>query len=94
MAVFINGIKVSGRGAPGKTAYQAALEGGYTGSESTFNKQLASIGTQSISTASLTDQVWAYGDTPPENTNLFWIDSNSGLKYYNGSAWVAVPIVQ
>lgn len=30
--------------------------------------------------------------TAPENTNVLWIDTVNGLKYYNGSAWVAVPI--
>lgn len=31
----------------------------------------------------------------PSNTNLLWIDTNTstgGLKYYNGSAWVHVPV--
>lgn len=30
--------------------------------------------------------------TAPENTNVLWIDTVNGLKYYNGSAWVAVPM--
>lgn len=30
--------------------------------------------------------------TAPENTNVLWIDTANGLKYYNGSAWVAVPM--
>lgn len=30
--------------------------------------------------------------TAPENTNVLWIDTANGLKYYNGSAWVAVPV--
>lgn len=35
------------------------------------------------------------GTTAPTNTNLFWIDTNAtsgGLKYYDGSAWVHVPV--
>ena len=34
-------------------------------------------------------------DTAPDNTNLLWIDTNAttgGLKYYNGSEWVHVPV--
>ncbi len=30
--------------------------------------------------------------TAPENTNLLWVDTVGGLKYYNGSAWVVVPV--
>lgn len=33
--------------------------------------------------------------SPPENTNLLWIDtteSSGGLKYYNGSGWATVPV--
>jgi hypothetical protein len=33
--------------------------------------------------------------TEPDSTNVLWIDKNSitgGLKYYNGSAWVHVPV--
>ena len=32
---------------------------------------------------------------PPDDTDLFWIDTNEttgGLKYYNGSSWVHVPV--
>lgn len=32
------------------------------------------------------------GTTAPDNTNLLWIDTNNGLKYYNGSSWVNVPV--
>lgn len=44
MAVIVNGKKVAGLGQPGKSAYQAAVDGGYTGSEQEFNAALASIG--------------------------------------------------
>jgi hypothetical protein len=40
-------------------------------------------------------QVYYVGDTAPTNTKLLWIDTNSttgGLKYYDGSAWVHVPV--
>ena len=48
MGIKVNGIKVAGLGLPGapgadgKSAYQAAQEGGYTGTESEFNTLLAS----------------------------------------------------
>lgn len=35
------------------------------------------------------------GTTAPANTKKLWIDTTAttgGLKYYNGSAWVAVPV--
>lgn len=43
----------------------------------------------------LMTSIWSYGATAPSNTKLLWIDSNNttgGLKYYNGSAWVHVPV--
>lgn len=45
--IKINGRKVAGIGQPGlngKSAYEAAKEGGFTGSEQEFNTSLASIG--------------------------------------------------
>lgn len=38
---------------------------------------------------------FTYGTSAPSNTNLLWIDTTAttgGLKYYNGSAWVHVPV--
>ena len=46
MAILVNGKKVSGLGAPGKSAYQAAVDGGYSGSESEFNALLANVATK------------------------------------------------
>ena len=39
--------------------------------------------------------VFSAGTTAPSNTKLLWIDTNAstgGLKYYNGTAWVTVPV--
>ena len=39
--------------------------------------------------------VFSAGTTAPSNTKLLWIDTTAttgGLKYYNGSAWVHVPV--
>lgn len=44
MAVYLNGVKISGRGVPGKSPYQLAVEEGYTGTEIDFNNTLANIG--------------------------------------------------
>jgi hypothetical protein len=30
--------------------------------------------------------------TAPSNTKVFWIDTNVGIKYHNGSSWVVVPL--
>lgn len=56
-------------------------------------------------TASIVTDVWYYGPTAPDNgktgsaqtkaRKLLWIDSNTstgGLKYFNGSSWVHVPV--
>lgn len=39
-------------------------------------------------------KVFFVGTTAPSDTRLLWVDttSNSGLKYYNGSAWVTMPV--
>lgn len=40
-------------------------------------------------------QVFHAGTSAPSNTNLLWIDTNkntAGLKYYNGTSWVYVPV--
>ena len=40
-------------------------------------------------------QIFHVGENPPEETKLFWIDTNAttgGLKYYNGTKWVVVPV--
>lgn len=39
--------------------------------------------------------VFFAGTTAPVDTRLLWIDTNEttgGLKYYNGSTWVGVPV--
>ena len=39
--------------------------------------------------------VYAYGTSAPVNTNLLWVDTTpltGGLKYYNGSQWLHVPV--
>lgn len=52
-----------------------------------------------VSWAELTDKptfaaaVFSAGSTPPTDTNLLWIDTGGGgLKYWNGTAWTAVPV--
>ena len=45
--------------------------------------------------ASVSPCPFAVSDAAPDNTNLLWIDTNTttgGLKYYNGSEWVHVPV--
>ena len=43
MAIKIDGKIVAGIGASGKSAYEHAKNGGYTGSETSFNQGLADI---------------------------------------------------
>lgn len=207
MAIYLNGIKVSGRGVDGLSPYQVAVNGGYEGTEQDFNAQLTAIGVayadfnklqeqvkntkaevdaaveqaehdinaaieqaeqdidaainsameatnnaqavvdQAIidintakedalnsipdsdnlvlksgsvmigyltlpanpaenlhaatkqyvdeKTASIVTDIWYTGSSAPENTKLLWIDTTEivgGLKYYNGSSWVHVPV--
>lgn len=45
--------------------------------------------------ASFSSCPYVVGTTAPSNTSLLWIDTNAstgGLKYYNGSSWVHVPV--
>jgi hypothetical protein len=44
VAIYINGVKVAGRGISGKSPFQIAVNEGYTGTEAQFNAQLAAIG--------------------------------------------------
>ena len=57
-----------------------------------------SSGSSSYSLARSTNpDVWFAGTEAPENTKLFWIDTDpvsGGLKYYNGVEWVPVPFAQ
>ena len=44
MAIYINGVKVAGRGISGKSPYQTAVNEGSTGTEAEFNRSLKNIG--------------------------------------------------
>lgn len=44
MALYVNGKRVAGIGLPGKSAYQYAVDGGYTGTEEEFQEVLANAG--------------------------------------------------
>lgn len=40
-----------------------------------------------------THEIYSVGTTAPGDTKLLWIDTGAGVtKYYNGSAWVALPV--
>lgn len=59
--------------------------------QSSFSEDLKTL-SNTVSTT-LT-KVFSIGTTAPSDTKLLWVDttSNSGLKYYNGSAWVTMPV--
>ena len=63
MAIYINGKKVAGAGLPGaagKSAYQSAVEGGYTGTESEFDSLMANVGTKpKFASVTLSSSGWA-----------------------------------
>ena len=55
----------------------------------------AAAASHSHSFESLSGKVFSAGKTAPSNKGLLWIDTTAntgGLKYYNGSAWVHVPV--
>lgn len=45
MSIKVNGIKIAGRGMPGKSAYQSAVDAGYEGTETEFGTELANVPT-------------------------------------------------
>ena len=48
-----------------------------------------------ISASEVMADVFYAGSSAPSNTKLLWIDTTAttgGLKYYNGSSWVHVPV--
>lgn len=47
MAIY-QGEQIVTQGTPGKTAYQSAVEAGYTGTEEEFNTALANVGTMPV----------------------------------------------
>lgn len=57
MAIYVNGIKVAGRGISGKSPYQVAVSEGYVGTEAEFNAQLAAIGESVAGFNELSQQV-------------------------------------
>ena len=96
MAVIVNGKKVAGLGqpgkdgAPGKSAYQAAKEKGYTGTEEEFNTALA--GMQSAPFLPLAGGTMIGALTlsgPPTNenhaVNKRYVDEHAGARVILGS---------
>lgn len=66
---------------------QTAMENIYTKAE--VDQKIASAGGGSGSTGG----GFIVSDSAPSNTNVLWIDTNSGLKYHNGVDWVLVPVL-
>lgn len=96
MAVIVNGKKVAGLGqpgkdgAPGKSAYQAAKEKGYTGTEEEFNTALA--GMQSapflpLAGGTLMGPLTLSGLPTSENhaANKQYVDEHAGARVATGS---------
>ena len=78
---------------------QAALSGsqGQVVGFDSFGKPVAQnlyTGVTSVNgqTGEVTLSVFHVGTTEPSDTNVLWIDTANGLKYYNGTAWVTVPV--
>ena len=64
MAFWVTGAdgqkrKIAGIGAPGKTAYESAQDGGYTGTEEQFNASLASGGAPNVQFVTLPGTGWS-----------------------------------
>lgn len=70
MAIYVNGIKIAGRGISGKSPYQVAVESGFEGTEQEFNNSLAAVGAAAEGFLELQEQVnnaTAEIDTAVEN---------------------------
>lgn len=63
---------------------QTAMENVYTKEE--VDQKVASGG-------GTTGGGFIVSGSAPSNTNVLWIDTNSGLKYHNGTEWVLVPVL-
>lgn len=64
MALYVNGKKVAGIGLPGKSAYQYAVDGGYTGTEEEFQEVLANAGSTGGNPPGTI--LWYASKTPPD----------------------------
>ena len=72
------------KGDPGKSAYQYAKEGGYTGTEDEFKEMLANVDltgyatetfvTEKIAEAELGSGGHVVQETAPEDTSVLWVD--------------------
>lgn len=73
-------------GNDGKSAFAAAQEGGYTGTEAEFNASLSSMPSYCP---------FVVGTSSPADTKLLWIDSGNDnvMKFYNGTEWTPLGAV-
>ena len=84
-------LSIGGVSYDGSAAKTIAVDG-------TYNSSTNKIATQTTVTnalSSFSTCPFSAGTSEPSNTNLLWIDTNTstgGLKYYNGSKWVHVPV--
>lgn len=101
-ADLTSGTVAVSRGGTGKTSWTAKSL--VYASTSTALSQISVPGTLSVLVQSTgapyfkalsSLEFFSVGTTEPDNQNLLWIDTTAttgGLKYYNGSAWVHVPV--
>ena len=66
-----------------------------TAAKGTNTTQIATTAFVQAAISGFSSDVFSTGNSAPSNTKLLWIDTNTttgGLKYYNGSSWVHVPV--
>lgn len=66
-----------------------------TAAKGTNTTQIATTAFVQTAVSGFSSDVFSVGSSAPSNTKLLWIDTNTstgGLKYYNGSKWVHVPV--
>lgn len=85
MAIIVNGKRVAGLGKPGKSAYQAAVDGGYTGTEPDFNAILGSSATEEYVTSELKKAIGEPTKFDPNTVLLLHGDSFSDASMYGVS---------
>lgn len=85
-----NGVPSAVSGIDGSLIGSKAIKTGMIDDEAITMAKLAQDVQDAIN--SIQSDVWYVGSTAPTNTKLLWIDPSNGLKYYDGSDWVVVPV--
>ena len=91
----LSGDVTLGAGDVGAVPVARKVNGKQLNADITLTAQDVAAANHSHSFESLSGKVFHAGTSAPANKGLLWVDTTAntgGLKYYNGSAWVHVPV--